>query len=270
MKKSVLLFEIVFAIMMGFVACSDKENEKLEIAAEDEYAEYAVIDESDISSELQSAQYRAFIFGMDNQNDCILEAYRNYLFYDKVTAFFGIIVGSNELASLILKEASERNLSPSIVFALSWEESRFNHQAVNQNRNNTIDRGLFQLNSSSFPDLKEADFFDPETNTRNAMAHLRWCLDYAESEVAGLAMYNAGSNRVRNGETPKKTLDYVSRILRNSEKIEELFLEEMNIWTAEIAAAEESEAEAEESYSATLNPIDSLALALAGFLNTYP
>jgi hypothetical protein len=36
-------------------------------------------------------------------------------------------------------------------------------------------------------------------------------------------MYNAGTVRVSAGETPKRTLDYISHILESQQKIEELF-----------------------------------------------
>jgi hypothetical protein len=95
-----------------------------------------------------------------------------------------------------------------------------------KNRNLTVDRGLFQLNNASFPQLKEEQFFNPELNSRYGLSHLRWCLDTAGTEVAGLAMYNAGTNRVRSGGTPKMTLDYISRILDRERQIEDLFLAE--------------------------------------------
>jgi hypothetical protein len=37
-------------------------------------------------------------------------------------------------------------------------------------------------------------------------------------------MYNAGLNRVRAGSTPKRTLDYISRIINRQRKIDELFV----------------------------------------------
>jgi hypothetical protein len=57
------------------------------------------------------------------------------------------------------------------------------------------------------------------------MSHLRHCLDTGGTEIAALAMYNAGANRVRNTGTPKTTLDYISRILENRRRIESRFLE---------------------------------------------
>jgi hypothetical protein len=49
------------------------------------------------------------------------------------------------------------------------------------------------------------------------------CLDQASSEVAALAMYNAGLNRVRSGGAPERTLNYISRILRYKQGMEKLF-----------------------------------------------
>ncbi|MDR0721030.1 MAG: transglycosylase SLT domain-containing protein [Treponema sp.] len=157
--------------------------------------------------------------------DPILEAYRNPALRDWVVNFFGDYTGSTELAAVILSNAEVFDVSPALAFALCWEESQYKTHAVNRtNRNKTIDRGLFQLNSATFPKLKEEDFFNPSINAWYGLSHLRWCLDHAGTEVAGLAMYNAGSNRVKSNGTPKKTLDYISRILNRRHKIDERFL----------------------------------------------
>ena len=163
----------------------------------------------------------------EKASDFILETYRKPELQNKVVGFFSGLTQSEEIASLMLSNASLFNVSPSLTFALCWEESRYNPRAVNRkNRNNSIDRGLFQLNEKSFPDLAEADFFNPGVNAWYGLSHLRWCLDTAGTEVAGLAMYNAGTNRVQAGGTPKNTLDYVSRILENRRRIEERFFAE--------------------------------------------
>ncbi|MDR1787491.1 MAG: lytic transglycosylase domain-containing protein, partial [Treponema sp.] len=125
---------------------------------------------------------------------------------------------------LILSNAEAFKVPPSLAFALCWEESRFKTSAVNRaNENSTVDRGLFQLNGASFPKLKEADFFDPKQNVYYGISHLKWCLDTGGSEAAGLAMYNAGTVKVRDGGTPKRTLDYISSIINNRRRIEESF-----------------------------------------------
>jgi hypothetical protein len=158
------------------------------------------------------------------QKDSILTAYLDEGRQDGVIAFFATLIRSEVLAAAILSNAAAYNIAPSLAFALCWAESRFNPQAVNRgNRDASIDRGLFQLNSNSFPHLSDAEFFNPGINAQYGMAHLRWCLDTGGSVVAGLAMYNAGTGRVSAGSTPKKTLDYVSHILASQRKIEEAF-----------------------------------------------
>jgi hypothetical protein len=156
--------------------------------------------------------------------DFILSSYRDEASRNQVVDFFSRIVKSPELAAIILTNADSFNISPSLAFALCWEESRYNAQAVNRNnRNGTVDRGLFQLNGPSFPQIQEEDFFNPSINAYYGMAHLRWCIDSGGSVIAGLAMYNAGTTRVQQNNTPKNTLDYISRVLEYQSCIEEFF-----------------------------------------------
>ncbi|MDR2246943.1 MAG: lytic transglycosylase domain-containing protein [Treponema sp.] len=168
-----------------------------------------------------------------DQEDGILTAYRKEAQQQWVVAFFaGILKPARyfsrtttvEMAAAILSNASAFDISPSLAFALCWAESRFNPTAVNRaNRDGSIDRGLFQLNNLSFPKLKEADFFNPSVNAYYGLAHLRWCLDASGSVVAGLAMYNAGTARVKAEGAPIRTLDHISYILEFQRKIEDAF-----------------------------------------------
>ena len=170
--------------------------------------------------------------------DIIQELYREPETRDHVTGFFTDFCESTEIASVILLCADAFNVPPALAFALAWEESRFNPHAVNtKNRDESIDRGLFQLNSRSFPRLETAAFFNPAVNARYGMAHLRHCLYTGGSEIAALAMYNAGTGRVNSSGTPRVTLDYVNRILENRRKIENRFQNWLR-HEAGIAAAE--------------------------------
>ncbi|MDR1177809.1 MAG: lytic transglycosylase domain-containing protein [Spirochaetaceae bacterium] len=181
---------------------------------------------TEIPEPLSPGEYRAAVLASVQQNDAVLELYGNEPFREKVVAFFGSITGSQEIAGQVLSQAWALNISPSLVFALIWEESLFNPRAMNRNTNNSIDRGLFQLNSASFPSLTPEDFFNITVNIRYGLAHLKMCLDQGRSEVAALAMYNAGLNRVRSGGTPERTLNYINRILGYRQGIEKLFLSE--------------------------------------------
>jgi hypothetical protein len=171
----------------------------------------------------------AFLREPEVRNDLVMDSYRNPETRDWVTGFFERICGSPRAAQAILEGAERYSIPPSLAFALSWEESRFNTRAVSRkNRDGSIDRGLFQLNSKSFPKLGDAEFFDPRQNAFYGMAHLRVCLDIGGSEIAALAMYNAGTGRVGSGGTPRQTLDYAARVLSSCRKIDRAFLEE---WT---------------------------------------
>lgn len=164
-----------------------------------------------------------------NQNanvDPILAMYRSSVLQSQVIDFFGMITGSSELSSIILNYANENNIAPSLAFALSWEESRYQISAVNKNAS-SIDRGLFQLNNKAFPNLSEKEFFNPEISARYGLQHLRYCIDLSGNEIAALAMYNAGPTKVRNDNTPKRTLDYVSRILSYKLNLESQFYQEI-------------------------------------------
>jgi soluble lytic murein transglycosylase-like protein len=140
--------------------------------------------------------------------------------------FYAHITGDEAITKIILEHASRNNIPAALAFALSREESRYQPRAVNKNAN-SIDRGLFQLNNKAFPNLTERDFFNPATNAKNGLAHLSYCIDLSGNEIAALAMYNAGTTKVRNNNTPKRTLDYVSRILSYREGLERLFNQEV-------------------------------------------
>ena len=100
-------------------------------------------------------------------------------------------------------------------------ESGFQTKATNWNRY-SVDRGLFQLNSQTFPKLREQDFYDPQVNARYGLAHLRHCLNTGGNEIVALAMYNAGARKVNDG-TPYSTLNYIARILDYREELEQQF-----------------------------------------------
>jgi soluble lytic murein transglycosylase-like protein len=239
-KEVFTVFYVLLAIgVVGLTAFSCEYREK---AAEPVEAQDIAAPASEINED-ENASFRELAgpvsgFSSNKNADSVLEAYRNEITRDEVVAFFEKITNSRELAAVVLANAAVFDISPALAFSLCWEESRYNPRAVNkENRNLTIDRGLFQLNSASFPDREEEDFFNPSINAWYGLSHLRWCLENAGTEVAGLAMYNAGTGRVRSGGTPKNTLDYISRILKRQQKIEEVFFSE----TLKLVAAREAE-----------------------------
>ena len=153
-----------------------------------------------------------------------LAIYRNSLTRDLVVRFYNGITFSEEITNTVLKTADKYSIPPALAFALCGVESRFDTNAVGYNEI-SVDRGLFQLNSLSFPELAEADFFSLETNTEEGLKHLRYCLDRGENEVVALAMYNAGEGQVSFVGAPMRTLNYISDILHYRDELENRFRE---------------------------------------------
>ncbi len=185
--------------------------------------------EADSSVELASIApefFRKKAMETSVQTDAGLALYRDETARADVIWFYSHITNNETITKIILENAEENNIPLSLAFALSWEESRYQVRAVNKNAT-SIDRGLFQLNSKAFPKLTEKEFFNPDLNAHYGLSHLSYCLDLSGNEVAALAMYNAGTTKVRNNNTPQRTLDYVSRIQSYRNGLDKLFVQQV-------------------------------------------
>ena len=156
----------------------------------------------------------------------ILALYREDITHQAVVNFFIGLTGSPTVALPILYHTDRTDLSVSLVFALSYVESRYSPTAVNRNAT-SIDRGLFQLNSLTFRDLTDADFFDPDVNTQHGVDYLVWCLRHTNNERQALAAYNAGLTRARNGQIPASTRVYIERVMTFKGQLERRFRDHM-------------------------------------------
>jgi soluble lytic murein transglycosylase-like protein len=150
-----------------------------------------------------------------------LYLYRNQLTRPLVERFYTQVTRDVEITDAILKAADSNDISLPLAFSLAWAESSYRVRALNYN-SASVDRGLFQLNSRTFPTLNEEQFFNPQTNADHGLAHFRYCIEVGKNEVVALAMYNAGINGVRRG-TPYSTLHYVAKILDNQRKLVDSF-----------------------------------------------
>jgi hypothetical protein len=172
-------------------------------------------------SALEEKEIPGYLENLERQ-DPIAPYFRDPVTKELTLQFFASLTKSETVARVILESSDKYSVRPSLSFALAFEESEFRVDAINKNKD-SIDRGLFQLNSKSYPKLEIKDFYDPSTNARFGISHLQSCLKQAGNEVAALAMYNAGNGRVERGATPQKTLNYVSRILAYEDNISSLF-----------------------------------------------
>ena len=134
--------------------------------------------------------------------------------------FYAKYTRSDEIAKLIYRETREQGVDIYAMMALIKAESDFNPKAVNYNKNGSIDRGLCQLNSFVFSDIKIKDFFDPAINIHYGTEHFKWCLDQADNKlVNALALYNAGYGSVTKTKVGERTLTYIQTIINTMHQI---------------------------------------------------
>ena len=165
-----------------------------------------------------------------NREDLGLILYRQPQTRAAVEGFYYQVTGNREIAIAILDAAETYDIPLSLAFSLAYAESHFKPYASNVNKNGSIDRGLFQLNSNAFPNLSEEEFFNPKISALKGLKHLKYFLKTAGNEVTALAMYNAGAAKVSANNTPHSTLDYVAAISNYRSAIEESFAKDVLVF----------------------------------------
>ena len=165
-----------------------------------------------------------------NREDLGLILYRQPQTRAAVEGFYYQVTGNRETAIAILDAAETYNIPLSLAFSLAYAESHFKPYASHVNKNGSIDRGLFQLNSNAFPNLTEEEFFDPKISALKGLKHLNFFLKTAGNEVTALAMYNAGAAKVSSNNTPHSTLDYVAAINSYRSAIDESFAKDVLVF----------------------------------------
>lgn len=130
-----------------------------------------------------------------------------------VISYLHLQIGDPVVADALIVAAERYKMDPALVVAVAWQESRFQVNAHGINHNKSVDRGLMQLNSSTFRNLSADDFFNPYVNADYGTSYLRKTLNTSGNIVTALAMYNAGPGRVDSLGAPVSTLNYIDRII---------------------------------------------------------
>ncbi len=167
----------------------------------------------------------------DEDHDYHANLYADPRTRSSLIRFYARISGSEKIAKAILDAAIKQNIDVTLAFALAKAESDFRPAIQSRNSDNSVDMGLFQLNSRTFPGLSAKEASDPYINARKGLAHLRFCIDYSGDEVRALAVYNAGLSRAERGAIPASTYGYVERVLTYETEIESRFRDEvLRLW----------------------------------------
>lgn len=200
---------LALAAALSLAACSAPRNSTLEL-------------ESEILSLVTNSEKVPISIEDKNDVDPIAIYFQHPDTKSSVIDFFASITKSRVIAVAILENSVQQKVPASLAFAIAFGESRFDPRAFNQNPA-SVDRGLFQLNSLTFPDLSDEEIYNPSRNAKEGIAYFRHVLDISGNEVSALAMYNAGRTRVTKQGAPVVTLDYIAKILNYRKNIENLF-----------------------------------------------
>lgn len=123
-----------------------------------------------------------------------------------------------EISKAIMLKALSSNIPVNLAFSLAKNESSYNPLAYNKNTDGSYDFGLFQLNSSSFGDVKNK-YKDINKNTNVALAYLKELYVAYGSYDLALIAYNCGKVRRFNS----KTQEHLKKILLKEEELDEWF-----------------------------------------------
>ncbi len=113
-----------------------------------------------------------------------------------------------DISELILKSSQETGLDPSILAAILWNESGYNPRALNDE-----DRGIAQINRRAFPNITDAQAYDPHFAIPFMARTIKGYLDKTGDLHTAIAAYNVGIGRAPNRGPIGKS--YVKRVARN-------------------------------------------------------
>ena len=182
---SLSLILVAAALLVYFLLPADKNAEAEETIS---LANLSEETEDELTLAFQDYFSEYTVKKLNDNSDNGLTLYRQPLSKAAVEWFYYQITGNRDVTNAILTQADANDIPLSLAFALAHTESSYNVKAINRNVNNSIDRGLFQLNSNSFPGLTESEFYDADKSAYYGLSHLKFCLGNAGNEVSALAM----------------------------------------------------------------------------------
>jgi len=137
-------------------------------------------------------------------------------------SYYSKLTTNRQVLREIIIQSIENKVPINLSLAIAKKESNFRINAVNYNYDSdgnvkSIDRGIFQLNSLSFPGLTEEDFFNYKTNIYYGVRYLKYCIESFDSYSQAVSAYNGGHYRVENNENvfETATYNYVSDVIES-------------------------------------------------------
>ena len=143
---------------------------------------------------------------------------------EEVYEFYSSFTRNREITHNIIIHALTERLPLHVAFGTAWTESNFNPTCIYQNKDKngrvlSIDFGLFQLNSESFPRVKKEELLDVKLNTSLACKTLMDNYTKTGSWFEAICMYNRG-------HVTDLGIKYTSKVWERIEFLNKAFNEE--------------------------------------------
>lgn len=133
-----------------------------------------------------------------------------------VYSFYNEYTHDREITRIIVETCYIMNMPYNLVFSLVYNESRYNPYAINnKNISDTVDYGLFQLNSRIYAEHEKKYLMNIKNNIMLGCEHLRKDFQITESWRLALIKYNCG--RIKN--VPGSTIKHMDNILNYEQKL---------------------------------------------------
>ena len=169
-----LLFVLCCSLVFVFFPCSSISSDSslnqslVQQKVESQNAAEELFTDLDFNSVVETKKHK---------KDDGLVLYRQPESRAAVEWFYSRVTNDRDVANAILENADRYDIPLPLAFALAHTESSYNVEAKHRNTNGSTDRGLFQLNNNSFPELTEEQFFNPKISAQYGLSHLRFCLN---------------------------------------------------------------------------------------------
>ena len=140
-----------------------------------------------------------------------------HFFLEKLI-WINVFCCANAIADCWQNAAKQFHISPHLLKAIAKQESNFNPQAVNSNKNGSVDLGLMQINSRWLPELanysvRSSDLFNACVNIWVGAWILRQKINHFGNNWRAVGAYNAGVKN--NAKTENRRAHYASAVYRH-------------------------------------------------------
>lgn len=133
--------------------------------------------------------------------------------------------------TIIKEETKDKQVNPSLVAALLWNESGYKPDARNENidketgKVKSTDRGIAQINDKAHPNVTDAQADDPKFAINFLVGGISKGLDKFDGDInKAIAAYNRGTGRVTRNGIDKLGQQYIDRVAKNLTKDERIRL----------------------------------------------